>query len=118
MQASRGAMQAEVSGGTALNGATTHMPVKRYRAIRKRDRRGADVWGVAAFEAHPGAPWRQIAWKTVGRDEQGELEARALAAEMERRRRNTVSASSRGTAPGNVFRSTRRGATTCTTTAR
>ena len=51
MQASRGVMQREVSGGTALNGATRLMPVRRYRAIRKRDRKGADVRGVAAFGA-------------------------------------------------------------------
>jgi len=44
-------MQAEVSCGTALNGVIAHMAAKRYRAIRKRDRKGADVWGVAAFEA-------------------------------------------------------------------
>ena len=60
------------------------MAQKRYRAVRKRDRKGADVWGVAAFEPRPGKPWRQVAWKTVGRGEQGELEAQALAAEMER----------------------------------
>ena len=60
------------------------MAGRRYRAIRKRDRKGADVWGVAAFELHPGAPWRQVGWKTVGRDAKGEIEARALAAEMER----------------------------------
>ncbi len=57
---------------------------QRYRAVRKRDRKGADVWGVAAFEPRPGKPWRQAAWKTVGRGEKAEIEARVLAAEMER----------------------------------
>lgn len=59
------------------------MASRRYRAIRKRDKKGGDVWGVAAFEPRPGKPWRQVAWKTVGRDAQGESEARALAIEME-----------------------------------
>ena len=40
--------------------------------------------GVAAFDPRPGMPWRQVAWKTVGRGEKAELEARALAIEMER----------------------------------
>jgi integrase len=71
-------------GRSALEIATTRMPTKRYRAVRKRDRKGADVWGVAAFEPRPGKPWRQVAWKTVGRGEKAELEARALAIEMER----------------------------------
>ncbi|HVP29806.1 MAG TPA: hypothetical protein VMW35_11680 [Myxococcota bacterium] len=60
------------------------MAGRRYRAIRKRDRKGADVWGVGAFEPRPGAPWRQVAWKTVGRGAEAESEARALATEMER----------------------------------
>lgn len=60
------------------------MAGRRYRAIRKRDRKGTDVWGVAAFEPQAGKPWRQVAWKTVGRDAKGEIEARALAMEMER----------------------------------
>ena len=60
------------------------MPGRRYRAIRERDRKGADVRGVAAFDPQPGEPWRQIAWQIVGRDAQGEIEARALAIEMER----------------------------------
>jgi integrase len=39
---------------------------------------------VAAFEPRPGKPWRQVAWKTVGRGDDAEIEARALAVEMER----------------------------------
>ena len=60
------------------------MANKRYRAVRKRDRKGVDVWGVAAFEPVHGKPWRQVAWKTVGRGEKAEIEARVLATEMER----------------------------------
>jgi hypothetical protein len=60
------------------------MARKRYRAVRKRDRKGADVWGVAAFEPRPGKPRCQVAWKTVGRGEKAGVEARALAIEMER----------------------------------
>lgn len=60
------------------------MVKRRYRAVRKRDRKGADVWGIAAFEPRAGKPWRQVGWKTIGRGEPGETEARALAAEMER----------------------------------
>jgi hypothetical protein len=65
-----------IPGCSALETATTRMPTKRYRAVRKRDRKGADVWGVAAFEPRPGMPWRQVAWKTVGRGEKAELAKR------------------------------------------
>jgi hypothetical protein len=37
-----------------------------------------------AFEPRAGKLWRQVAWKTVGRGEKAEVEARALAIEMER----------------------------------
>jgi hypothetical protein len=40
--------------------------------------------GAAAFEPRPGKPWLQVAWKTVGRGGKAELDARALALEMER----------------------------------
>jgi hypothetical protein len=55
------------------------MTKRRYRAVRKRDKKGTDVWGVAAFEPQTGKPWRQVAWKAVGRGEQGETEAPASA---------------------------------------
>ncbi len=59
------------------------MPDKRYRAIRKRDRKGEDVWGVASFEKEHGKPWRQTQWKTVGRGTAAKEDAELLAAEME-----------------------------------
>jgi hypothetical protein len=72
--ARRSPPEAESKGATAT----------RYRAVRNRDRKGAEVWGVAAFEPRPGRPWRQVGWKTVGRGDDAGLEARALAVEMER----------------------------------
>src|SRR5690606_3696774 len=83
MQANGHLMQAR-SGSPRRSDRADRMARRRYRATRKRDRKGGDVWGVAAFEPQPGKPWRQVAWKTVGRDAQGEIEARALAIEMER----------------------------------
>lgn len=94
------------------------MASKRYRAVRKRDRKGLDVWGVAAFEPLPGKPWRQVAWKTVGRGEKAEIEARVLAAEMERQEAGTASASYRGTRQASASRSIAPCATTSITTAR
>lgn len=78
------------------------MARRRYRAVRKRDRKGGDVWGVAAFEPRPGKPWRQVDWKTIGRGEPGEAEARALATEMERQQAEHGDSSGRPQPGGNL----------------